>query len=219
MNIARSINSIKPESDWDAPQWASVPTFELGYVRPESSSHHPRVTARIACDPRGVAVLFRVDDRFVRSRHTQFQDMVCEDSCVEWFVEPRPDRGYLNFEMNCGGTLHASYIEDPTRTADGFKKFRRLTAADAAEITVRTSMPRIVEPEVATPVTWSAFLHVPFTVLERYVGPINSAPGTIWRGNFFKCGDATSHPHWLTWSPVAELNFHRPQDFAALVFG
>ena len=219
MNIFRSPSPLTPELAWDHPQWAPAPVIRLEYVRPESSPHHPRVAARIACDTRGVAVLFRVEDRYVRSRCTRYQDMVCEDSCVEWFVEPRPDRGYLNFEMNCGGTLHASYIEDATRTADGFKKFRRLTAADAAEITLHTSMPKVVEPELTTPVTWSAFLYVPFTVFERYAGAISSTPGTVWRGNFFKCGDATSHPHWLTWSPVAELNFHRPQDFAPLVFG
>jgi hypothetical protein len=165
-----------------------------------------------------VAVLFKTDDRYVRSLCTRYQGMVCKDSCVEWFVQPRSDRGYFNFEVNCGGTLHVSYIEDATRTETGFKKYQLLTESDGTLITVRTSLPPVVDPEIVTPVTWTAFLQVPFSLFERYMGPIKTTPGAVWRANFFKCGDDTSHPHWLAWAPVAELNFHRPSDFAPLVF-
>jgi hypothetical protein len=53
-------------------------------------------------------------------------------------------------------------------------------------------------------------------VLERYVGPLAPLAGQVWRGNFYKCGDRTSHPHWAAWSPVDELNFHLPRCFGAL---
>ena len=39
-----------------------------------------------------------------------------------------------------------------------------------------------------------------------------------WRGNLYKCGDRTSHPHWAAWSPVDELNFHLPRCFGTLRF-
>jgi len=40
----------------------------------------------------------------------------------------------------------------------------------------------------------------------------------VFRGNFFKCGDETSHPHWASWSPISEeLNFHRPETFGSIV--
>jgi hypothetical protein len=34
------------------------------------------------------------------------------------------------------------------------------------------------------------------------------------------CADATSHPHWLSWSPanLSEPDFHRPEFFGTLVF-
>lgn len=216
--IPRSAAPLKPEIDWNHPQWASLPAIELGYVRPESSDHHPRVSVRLAYDGTIVSALFRTEDRYVRSVRTRFQDLVCNDSCVEWFVQPLPGRGYFNFEFNCGGTLHVSFIENPTRTADGFVKFTRLSEADVRQVVIRTSMPAVVDPEITTPVVWTALIQVPVRLFDRYLGPVSTAPGTVWRANFFKCADETSHPHWLTWSPVGELNFHRPQDFASLVF-
>jgi len=44
----------------------------------------------------GLCGLFRVEDRYVRSVHTRFGEPVYLDSCVEIFLQPRPDRGYLN---------------------------------------------------------------------------------------------------------------------------
>ncbi|MEW6117215.1 MAG: carbohydrate-binding family 9-like protein, partial [Nitrospirota bacterium] len=39
-----------------------------------------------------------------------------------------------------------------------------------------------------------------------------------WRANFYKCGDATSHPHWASWAPVEALNFHLPHCFGTICF-
>lgn len=204
---------------WNGPFWADVPTERLSHVRPESSSHTPGVEFKVVRDRRRIAVLFRVDDRFVRSTCQEFQGAVCRDSCVEWFVSPDLARGYLNFEVNCGGFLHLSHIEDPARLAGGgFRKFRRLSVAEAALVDILTSLPPVVEPEIAGPVVWHALIRVPFTLFERVFGTAGTAPGSAWAANFYKCADATSHPHWLSWRPLAERNFHRPQDFGRLAF-
>ena len=85
--IYRNATSLKPELRWDHPQWACVPTIELAHVRPESSDHHPRVSVKVACDNMSVAVLFRTQDRYVRSLCTRYQGMVCCDSCVALLLE------------------------------------------------------------------------------------------------------------------------------------
>ena len=40
------------------------------------------------------------------------------------------------------------------------------------------------------------------------------------RANCYKCGDCTVQPHYLAWNPPTSENpdFHRPQDFGALIF-
>ena len=73
-------------------------------------------------------------------------------------------------------------------------------------------MPKVVDPEVDTPVTWVIQYEVPLALFETYVGSIGELSGQGWTGNFFKCGEMTSHPHWASWSAIgSELNFHRPE--------
>ena len=41
------------------------------------------------------------------------------------------------------------------------------------------------------------------------------------RGNFYKCGDKTAHPHFVSWNPVGtpSPDFHRPEFFGELLLG
>ena len=45
-----------------------------------------------------------------------------------------------------------------------------------------------------------------------------SDPESI-RANFYKCGDKTAHPHYLSWSPIdtPKPDFHRPEFFGELI--
>ena len=79
-----------------------------------------------------------------------------------------------------------------------------------------------------------------FTIIQQYAHMINNtlrilksgeqderfysqmwqtiASGQVWRGNFFKCAEDISHPHWAAWSPVDEFNFHLPRCFGTIQF-
>lgn len=207
-----------PGAGWEDPAWGRADTLELAHFRPEGSDHRPRTRARLLHGAGGLHGLFLVEDRYVRSVHTRFQDPVCEDSCVELFLEPRAGRGYFNFEFNAGGTLHASHVSDPRRVPGGFAGFTPLTEHDARRVAVRASLPSVVDPEMDEPVTWRLGFFLPTVLLEAYVGPLGPLAGQVWRGNLYKCGDRTSHPHWAAWSPVDELNFHLPRCFGTLRF-
>ncbi len=210
---------VHSTEDWVDPAWQHAEVLEVSHFRPESvATHRPVTQVRVLHDDHAIYVMFRVQDRYVRSVQTEYLGAVCTDSCVEWFAQPRPDAGYINFEINCGGTLHSSYIEDPARIPGGFKKFTYVPTTLAAQITIAHSMPAVVDPEIADAVTWMVQYRVPLTVFENYVGKLGALSGQEWRANFYKCGDLTSHPHWAAWSPVQDLNFHRPQDFALIRF-
>jgi len=203
---------------WDDAAWAEHPVLEIARFRPESSDHRPPTRARMAYDDKGLGGIFHVQDRYVRSVHARFGEPVYRDSCVEIFLQPKPDKGYLNFEMNAGGTLLASHITDHRRTPDGFAAFTRLPEEDGSLVGVRSSLPRVVDPEVQAPVEWELAFFIPISLLEKYVGPIGPLGGQTWRANLYKCADATSHPHWASWSPVDALNFHLPGCFGTLAF-
>src|ERR1035438_4954679 len=57
---------------------------------------------------------------------------------------------------------------------------------------------------------------IPLALFAHYLGPLGTLQGQVWRGNFFKCAEENSHPHWASWLPVDEFNFHRPNCFGSL---
>jgi hypothetical protein len=203
---------------WEDAAWASAVPLDVDSFRPESSAHRPRTQARLLHAGDALCGIFRVEDRYVRCRHTRFQDPVYEDSCVELFLQPKADRGYLNFEMNCGGALLSTHITDHRRLRGGLAAFSRLSDSEGRLVRVRSSLTAPVEPEVQEPLQWTLSFAIPVSLLEGRVGRIGPIAGQQWRGNLFKCGDRTSHPHWASWSPVDELNFHLPRCFGGLRF-
>lgn len=210
----------RPEfkGQWESASWKKAPALEISHFRPESSSHRPLTRAKLLYSIDGLYGLFRVQDRYVRCIHRRYQDPVYNDSCVEFFVQPIRDKGYFNFEFNCGGAMRASYIEDPTRCGTGFRSFKRLTKQEGRQVLIYHSLPPRIDPEWDEETTWYLEFYVPLRLMEKYTGPVDISPGSIWRCNLFKCGDQTSHPHWAAWSAVDDLNFHLPHCFGAIEF-
>ncbi|HOZ49104.1 MAG TPA: carbohydrate-binding family 9-like protein [Candidatus Hydrogenedentes bacterium] len=211
------------DGDWDGPAWAEAETLTVGAFHTHSTNHRPLTRLKMVHDDMDLYGLYRVADRYVRCTHTEYQSAVCRDACVEFFVRPRPDLGYFNFEMNCGGTLLASYIEDwtrvnnPARPEQTFEKYVRLPREHGDLIRIYHSMPRVVDPEIHEPVEWRLEFHIPIRLFEAYLGPLGAVSGQTWRANFNKCADESSHPHWATWAPIGEaLNFHQPDYFGAI---
>ena len=212
--------AMRPElqGKWDGPAWAEAEMLELTHFRPEGSDHRPKTAVRLLYDHNGVFGVFRVEDRYIRCRHGSYRDPVYKDSCVEFFVQPNPDKGYFTFEFNCGGALLCSHITDPARTSGGFRAFVNLPEEDGKQVIIYHSMPPLTEPEITEPTVWLLEFFIPFGLLEKYVGPVRNIAGRIWRANFFKCGDETSHPHWSSWTSLPERNFHLPEYFGTISF-
>ena len=62
---------------------------------------------------------------------------------------------------------------------------------------------------------WRVTVVIPFSLIG--VDPEN-LPERL-RANFYKCGDETAHPHFLSWSPIGtpSPDFHRPEFFGELI--
>ena len=202
--------------DWDIPPWQEIIPEQLTNYMGEKPGHFPKTEVKIGYGEDAVHVLFRVEDRYVRAVAEADQDSVCRDSCVEFFFTPGPDVsvGYFNLEMNCGGTMLFHF--HPGEGGEALV----IPRGDCTRIARTHSLPRIVEPEISTPLTWIAGFSIPIALLEKYCRVNAPAPGAVWRGNFYKCGDGTSHPHWLTWAPAdyPRPNFHLPRSFGVLQF-
>jgi hypothetical protein len=120
--------------------------------------------------------------------------------------------------MNCGGALLSYFITDATPLGNGFAAYTPLTAEDGRKVTIRPSLPATIDPEWDQSVCWTLQFRIPFALLEKYMGCPVSSPSMNWRGNFYKCAENNSHPHWASWQPLPELNFHQPGYFGSLEF-
>lgn len=163
----------------------------------------PEVSCRLGHTSESIIVKFYVDEQHAQAACTEDNGAVWKDSCVEFFVKQPGSRFYFNFESNCAGALLAA-----RRT--GRDDAEHFTPQQLSEIVHVSSLER---KELADrPLKWTLLLAVPFTSLG-----IEQVPLTL-EANFYKCGDGTAIPHFLSWNPVAspKPDFHRPECFGKL---
>jgi hypothetical protein len=201
---------------WDKQSWNNIEHIELTHYMGSKPVHFPKTMAKMAYDENAVYIIFKVEDQYVRAVCTDNQGPVYKDSCVEFFFTPDEDvsSGYFNLEMNCGGTLlfhHKGKMQ---------KRGINIQEEHIAQMEIAHSLPKIVEPEIEEKTTWVVEYKIPISILQEYHDVKKPSLGVIWKANFYKCADDTSHPHWLTWAPVENPgpNFHLPEFFDVLEF-
>lgn len=153
-------------------------------------------------------LLFRCSGEGIRATVTEDNGPVCQDSCVECFLQLPDSPGYFNIEANCIGTVLAGYrIPGKEKT--------RFTSAELASVGRYPSMERKPVEAAEGTCRWDLLLEIPFRVLG-----LTRRPERI-RANFYKCGDRTSFPHYVSWNPVLSEKpcFHLPEFFGELRFG
>jgi hypothetical protein len=217
--IACAARPPAPESGWSSADWRNVSLVTVAHFHPRSSTHRPLTEAKLLHSGEGLHIHCRVRDRYVRVTNVGFQAQVYKDSCAEFFVCPGGTGGYLNFEVNAGGSLSVSCVEEWTRTSEGFQCFRRLEHKWNDRIPRVHNLPNRIDSEISHPVVWSIQYMIPWSLFVEVTGHGRLTVGEVWTGNFYKCGDETSHPHWAAWSLIGEvLDFHAPERFGRLVF-
>ncbi len=205
---------------WDDSTWRPYEALEINAFHPQSSGHQPKTHLKLCYDDANLYLLYKVEDQFVVARHTADQEMVCEDSCVEAFIQPAECKGYINFEANACGTMLASHITDPTRVPGGFKAFKMLSQQQLSSVKRSATLTGPIDSELVKPTLWEVSVRIPFALIAEITGVASPQDKTLWRANFFKCADKSSHPHWAAWSPIGDsLNFHQPAYFGQLQFG
>jgi hypothetical protein len=181
----------------------------IDVVNWEAYRHRPDVKFYAAYAASSLYLLFDVCEDAVRAVNTAFHSPVYQDSCVEFFVQRPGQPVYRNFEFNCIGTVLAAVRESRT-------SFHYLPREAEETIGIHTSLPR--EPLVRnTPCRWQLLTEIPFVLLDI---PESQPVGITLRANFYKCGDETPTPHFLSWNPVQteQPDFHRPEYFGEIVF-
>ena len=177
---------------------------------PEAAPYTPDCNGSIARSRTHLAVMFHVRGLDLRATALEDNGRSWEDSCCEFFVTDPLDRTYYNFELTCIGSLLASKrtsrTDSNTIPVDVLKRVIRHTTLE--------HKPWDITDEI---IGWTVAILIPFDVIGI---DCSNLPASV-RGNFYKCGDLTAHPHFLSWNPIdtPQPDFHRPEFFGEIIFG
>ena len=211
--VKKSAVPVKLDAGWDSEMWTNANTAKVDFAFDRNSDHTPDVQIRMLHDGENICGLFKVEDRYIIARAEKDQDMVCQDSCVEFFVKPANADCYFNFEMNCGGTFllyncknlfEKDFFPIPDEDMKTFGRFHNL--------------PKSITEEITEPTTWFLGFSRPVAFFEKFAGSSKPISGQTWTANFTKCADYCSHPTWLSWMPLKKCSFHVPDEFGQLIF-
>ncbi len=173
--------------------------------------YKPQVSLAIAYSNSEIFLKYYISENYFKAEKTVTNEMVCEDSCVEFFVSPEDDGIYYNIEFNAIGTCLLGTGKDraSSKRADPevISGIRRLSSVGTKPIMEKTG-------EFA----WTITIAIPFKVFFRH--DIKDPEGKTFRANFYKCGDKLKVPHYVTWNPVGTDNpdYHQPGYFGVLKF-
>lgn len=214
--IAESNAEIKIDANWNKSCWRGIKPLELKNYMGDRPTHFPKVEAKLLYDDNNLYVIFRTEDNYVLAKRTEHNSNVFRDSCVEFFFTPGQNisQGYFNLEMNCIGAILLHYQNGSAYD------IVKITQEDGNLINRMSTLSDVIEPEISRPTIWVVEYSLPYKMLQKYTAIVKPKKGVVWRCNFYKCGDETSHPHWLTWNEVRLMkpDFHKPEFFGEIEF-
>ena len=169
--------------------------------------YKPLTSIAVAHSEKYIYIDFFVRCNYLRAVNYENNSSVHQDSCVEFFVCPNGKLPYYNFEFNCIGTVHAACREDrhtgTPLTNEQLDTIKRYPSCGTRPF-----------EELEGLFSWNLLVAIPLELIGlEYKGePIEM------KGNFYKCADLTSTPHFLSWAPIdtPEPDFHRPEFFAPI---
>lgn len=190
----------------DKKDFSVAETAEICNFRWVNNGYEPKTQAwMIFVEGEGFHVRLRSYEKNPLARFKNYMEPVCQDACLEFFFNFNPKNGnkYVNFEANPLGTLNSS-------AGDG--RHGRVPVKE-----IWGDLPEIkatIEEDY-----WQLEYCLSVDRLEKIFGTIDTSKGAKYRGNFYKCGDATTHMHYGMWSPVdlPQPDFHCPELFGELI--
>lgn len=163
--------------------------------------------AQLCWDEEAIYLRMEAFEEKIRKEETDPLAEICNDSCLEFFIQPVEGPYYLNFEIN----PLANYL-----IGQGDCDVDNRLRVIVPDFETR------MEPKVEfTKTGWVLTYKVPFSFIRHFYPAFEAKVGTKVRGNCYKCGDLTEKEHYLAWSPTVseEPAFHLPEYFGQLVFG
>lgn len=194
--IKKTENRITCINDkaWDNAGVANIDTINWAEY-----ANAPKTYAKLLYSDYGIHIRLQTDENPLLARFCNQNDMVCKDSCMEFFVRPNEnDPRYFNFEFNPFGTMYLAI-----RTS-------RFDAVHPTEDKKYFDVKSYVDDK-----KWVLQFTIPFEFIDQNLGTHTQKL----YGNLYKCGDETINPHYATYYPICTENpdYHRPEFFGEFI--
>ena len=191
----------------EAPDWDKVPEGKVDCFQWESGeSYRPETSFRLCLvRNKGICLQMKTNETRLRAVCKNRDEPCWQDSCMEFFFRPFPDREeYINIEMNPNG----AYLSEIGKGKSDRRYIKELTDE---QVTVSTEKDEN---------GWSLSLFVPDSFIKALFGKGFDYDGKEFYANLYKCGDFTERPHYGSFAPMSTLppGFHNPQLFAKIRF-
>ncbi|MDR1504281.1 MAG: hypothetical protein LBT43_17675 [Prevotella sp.] len=178
---------------------------------PELYPSRPEVGFKIAHNGTHLFLQFFVEENEILAEASEDNGPVWKDSCVEFFMSFGDSLNYYNLEVSCIGKVLLGYRENKANSEH----------ASPALLSFIKRYPSLgTEPfgRRQGDFKWNVLIVVP--VSAYWQSGLETFSGVKARGNFYKCGDNLTIPHYLSWNPVeAKMpNFHMPFYFGDIYF-
>ncbi len=169
-------------------------------------TYEPFCQVQIAWHESGFYLHYEVKESHVLTTQKGITGNVWKDSCVEFFMSLDNGFSYYNFECNAVGSRLLNYKNGQAK--------KESTQEVLEKIIVQTSLPLFTNLDIKEETHWSLSAFLPVHLFNG----LTLSVGKKMRGNFYKCGDQTTQPHYLSWTTIhhAKPNFHLPEFFGYL---
>ena len=167
--------------------------------------YKPEVKFKIAYCQDQILLKYYVKEENILARETNI------NGDVEFFISTKKDAPYYNFEFNCIGVLKLGY-------GKGRADRVMIDPEILKQIKVTSSLGNQPFEEKTGGHQWEMMISIPKDCLKYDKNIV--VKGLQAKANFYKCGDDTSQPHFVTWSPVGTENpdYHQSEYFGELLF-
>ncbi len=187
------------------------PRYAINVINWKEFAYKPEVDFIMAYTNKEILIKYYVKEDFVKAEKSRDNEMVCEDSCVEFFIAPAPEGLYYNFEFNSIGTCYLGSGQGREDSAPMDKNIVK-------EVRRYSSLGQLPFGERKGEIEWELTVAIPIKLI--FGASADNIRGKKVRANFYKCGDKLSEPHYLTWNEVLTKNpdYHRPEYFGEIIF-
>ena len=174
---------------------------------PGEFPHQPEASFKMGYTKDAILLSFQVHEDAIRALETSPNGNVWEDSCCEFFCS-FDNTGYYNIETNCIGTQLLGWngkTDKQRASADQINQIQKISTLGGEPL----------EPQTGD-FTYQLTMKIPVSSFFKH--EIQLEKGMSFRANFYKCGDKTPKPHFVSWNPIEtpRPDFHRPEFFGTV---